>query len=144
MTDTTRPQAADPDPDAVIAFLGSGAKDGTTKRVDTHISIVFLEPHRVLKIKRALRLPFLDYSTLDKRKRACEDEIDINRRYAPEIYRRVVPITRGPQGLEIGLGACGRMGRRNGAIRREQNAGPSGTFRQNLARACGSGRRRHL
>ena len=101
MTDTTQPQAPDRDQDAVLAFLGSGVKDGTTKRVDTHISIVFLEPHRVLKIKRALRLPFLDYSTLDKRKRACEDEIDINRRYAPETYRRVVPITHGPQGLDI-------------------------------------------
>jgi uncharacterized protein len=101
MTGTPNQKVTDPDQDAVLAFLGSGTKAGITKRVDTHISVVFLEPHRVLKIKRALRLPFLDYSTLDQRKRACEEELVVNRRYAPQIYRRVVPITRGPRGFEI-------------------------------------------
>jgi hypothetical protein len=42
----------------------------------------------VLKIKRAVRLPYLDYSTLDKRRHACAEEFTINRRYAPQIYRR--------------------------------------------------------
>jgi len=102
MTGTPDPNVADPNQDAVLAFLGSGAMAGTTKRVDTHISVVFLEPHRVLKVKRAVRLPFLDYSTLDQRKRACEEELVVNRRYAPQIYRRVVPITRGPKGFQIG------------------------------------------
>lgn len=100
MTETPQPRVADSDQDAVLAFLGSS--DSATKRVDTHISIVFLGPHRVLKIKRAVRLPFLDYSTLDKRKRACEEELAINRRYAPELYRRVVPITRGSGELQVG------------------------------------------
>lgn len=95
-------QVPEPDQNAVLAFLGHGIRDGTTTRVDTHASIVFLEPDRVLKIKRAVRLPFLDYSTLDKRKRACEDELTINRRYAPQIYRGVVPITRGSEGFRIG------------------------------------------
>jgi aminoglycoside phosphotransferase family enzyme/predicted kinase len=102
MTGTPKVHVWEPDQTAVLAFLGGGVGDGTTTRVDTHASIVFLQPDRVLKIKRAVRLPFLDYSTLDKRRRACEEELAINRRYAPQIYRRIVPITRGSNGLQIG------------------------------------------
>src|SRR5262249_21929388 len=51
-----------------------------------------------LKVKRAVRFPFLDYSTLAKRKSACEAEVRINRSFAPEIYRRVVAITREADG----------------------------------------------
>jgi aminoglycoside phosphotransferase family enzyme/predicted kinase len=85
-----------------IAFLDRKVREGAAKRIDTHASIVFLEPDRALKIKRAVRLPFLDYSTLEKRKQACEEELAINRRHAPKLYRRVVPITRGAHGPEIG------------------------------------------
>jgi aminoglycoside phosphotransferase family enzyme/predicted kinase len=86
--------------EAVLAFLGKASR-GDVKRVDTHASIVFLERDRVLKIKRAVRLPYLDYSTLDKRKHACEEELAVNRRYAPALYRRVVPVTLGSHGLQI-------------------------------------------
>ncbi|WFU13594.1 bifunctional aminoglycoside phosphotransferase/ATP-binding protein [Bradyrhizobium sp. CB3481] len=68
------------------------------KRIDTHASMVFLGTDRALKIKRAVRLPFLDYSTLEKRKRACEEELKVNAGNAPELYRRVVAITREPDG----------------------------------------------
>jgi len=98
----SQPNAPEPDQKDVLAFLGGRIHDATMARVDTHASIVFLEQDRVLKIKRAVRLPFLDYSTLDKRKRACEEELTVNRRYAPQIYRRVVPIARGPEGFQIG------------------------------------------
>ncbi|WP_307705471.1 bifunctional aminoglycoside phosphotransferase/ATP-binding protein [Rhodopseudomonas sp. B29] len=64
---------------------------------------MFLTKDRVLKIKRAVRFPFLDYSTLARRRTACEQELEVNRRFAPQIYRRVVPITRSAGGiLEIG------------------------------------------
>jgi aminoglycoside phosphotransferase family enzyme/predicted kinase len=86
--------------EAVLAFLGDPAR-GEVTRVDTHASIVFLERDRVLKIKRAVRLPYLDYSTLDKRKHACEEELAVNRRYAPALYRRVVAVTLGSHGLQI-------------------------------------------
>ncbi|MGE9008574.1 AAA family ATPase [Leptospira interrogans] len=77
------------------------AKGG--KRIDTHASVVFLGENGVLKIKRAMRLPFLDYSTLAKRKQACEEELKVNAGNAPELYRRVVAITRADDGgLEIG------------------------------------------
>ena len=59
---------------------------------------VFLAGERVFKVKRAVRFPFLDYSTLDKRKAACEAEIEVNRAFAPDIYRGVVAITREADG----------------------------------------------
>src|SRR6266700_6972648 len=68
------------------------------RRIDTHAASVFLDGKRALKIKRAVRFPFLDYSTLEKRKAACEEEIRINRPLAPQIYHRVVPITEEPDG----------------------------------------------
>lgn len=77
----------------VFAFLGDPAHHADVKRIDTHAASVFLEGSRALKIKRAVRFPFLDYSTLDRRKAACEEEIKVNRPFAPQIYRRVVPIT---------------------------------------------------
>lgn len=88
------------DQERVLDFLGQPARE--TQRVDTHGSIVFLKPDRVYKVKRAVRLPYLDYSSLDKRKRACDEEIAVNRRFAPKIYRGVVPITDGAAGPEIG------------------------------------------
>jgi aminoglycoside phosphotransferase family enzyme/predicted kinase len=67
-------------------------------RIDTHAASVFLVGRRALKIKRAVRFPFLDYSTLAKRKAACEAEMIVNLPFAPQIYHRVVPITRGADG----------------------------------------------
>lgn len=99
MTDV--PCTADGDQQTALAFLDQNVRSGKAKRVDTHISIVFLASDHVLKIKRAVRLPFLDYSTLKKRKAACEQELAVNRQFAPDIYRRVVPITSGAGGPEI-------------------------------------------
>lgn len=92
--------------DELFAFLTDPARHPNVKRIDTHAASVFLEGDRVLKIKRAVRFPFLDYSTLDKRKAACDDELRINKPFAPDIYRRVVAITRTQDGsLSIdGLG----------------------------------------
>ncbi|WP_244486205.1 phosphotransferase [Bradyrhizobium viridifuturi] len=88
---------------AVLTFLaGSGRSNEAVQRIDTHCSIIFLEPSRALKIKRAVKLPYLDFSTLEKRRRACESEITVNKRHAPSIYRGVVPITRERNGLAIG------------------------------------------
>ena len=85
---------------AVIDFLESpaahGGADGHAHRHPCRS--VFLAGDRALKIKRAVRFPFLDYSTLAKRKAACEAEIEVNRAYAPAIYRGVVAITRARDG----------------------------------------------
>jgi uncharacterized protein len=86
----------------VFAFLTDPARHPDVQRIDTHGASVFLQDKRALKIKRAVRFPFLDYSTLEKRKAACEEEIKINRPFAPQIYHRVVPITKNSDGsLEI-------------------------------------------
>ena len=84
----------------VFALLADPAAHGgqAVTRVNTHISAVFLAGERVFKVKRAVRFPFLDFSTLEKRKAACEAEIAVNLSFAPEIYRRVVPITREADG----------------------------------------------
>ena len=61
--------------------------------IETHISWVFLGPTEVFKVKRPVNLGFLDFTTLDKRREACEAEVRLNRRLAPEVYLDVVPIT---------------------------------------------------
>src|SRR5215472_7312223 len=64
----------------VLAFLANPATYGgaAVRRIDTHAASVFLAGERALKIKRAVRFPFLDFSTLEKRKRACEAELAVN------------------------------------------------------------------
>ncbi len=83
----------------VFAFLMDPVDHPHVRRIDTHAASVFLEGERALKIKRAIRFPYLDYSTLAKRKLACDQELAINRRFAPQIYRRIVPITQDSHGV---------------------------------------------
>src|SRR6516162_6255470 len=59
----------------------------------THISVVFLAGPFAYKIKKPVNLGFLDFSTLEKRKHYCEQEVCLNRRLAPQVYLGVVPIT---------------------------------------------------
>jgi hypothetical protein len=84
--------------DAVFKLLTDPTTfDGADiRRIDTHGASVFLAGDRVIKVKRAVHYPYLDYSTLDKREAACRAELSINRNFAPQLYRRVVPITREP------------------------------------------------
>ena len=92
----------------VFDFLGAAATHGGAKvtRIDTHAASVFLAGPRALKIKRAVRFPFLDFSTLEKRKTACEAELRLNRPFAPSIYKRVLPVTREADGT-LALGGDG-------------------------------------
>lgn len=78
----------------VVEYLsGAGVLDESQPHIHmTHASVVFVGASRVLKIKRAMQLPFLDYSTLDKRRLACHREVEVNQETAPEIYLGVVPI----------------------------------------------------
>ncbi|MFL9827611.1 AAA family ATPase [Rhodoplanes sp. SY1] len=93
------PQGDDPQVD-VLAFLADPATHGgiVPVRIDTHAASVFLAGDRALKIKRAVRFPFLDFSTLEKRRAACAAELVANRPFAPELYAGVVAITREPDG----------------------------------------------
>lgn len=96
--------------DQALAFLADPASHGghPVRRIDTHAAAVFLAGERAFKIKRAVRFPFLDYSTLAKRKAACEAELGINRRFAPQLYRRVLALTRQSDGA-LKLGGNGEV-----------------------------------
>ncbi|NRG19912.1 AAA family ATPase [Rhizobiales bacterium] len=91
---------------SIIAYLGDGRNHGgtTVKRIDTHAAIVFLVGRKAYKLKRAVRFPFLDFSTLEKRKAACDREIERNRLFAPDIYLGTEPVTRDDDG---NLAICG-------------------------------------
>jgi uncharacterized protein len=61
--------------------------------IQTHISVVLLGQHHVLKLKKPVDFGFLDYTTLESRRRACEAEVDLNRRLCPDIYLAIQPVT---------------------------------------------------
>jgi uncharacterized protein len=92
----------------VLRLLADPATFGgaEVRRFDTHAASVFLAGDRALKVKRAVRFPYLDYSTLAKRKEATAAEIEVNRPFAPQLYRGVVAITREPDG-SLALGGTG-------------------------------------
>ncbi len=66
--------------------------------IETHISHVFLREADVYKTKRAVNFGFLDFSTLAQRERACQAEVALNRRLAPDVYLGVVAIVRAADG----------------------------------------------
>ena len=85
----------------VADFLGRAETHGLAEaplRIDTHAAAVFLAGSLAYKIKRPVVFPFLDFSTLDRRETACRREIAVDRPIAPQIYRRVVAITREADG----------------------------------------------
>ena len=77
-------------PDAYPASISTS----TVAIAETHISLVFLLDDDVFKVKKPLDLGFLDFSTLERREHFCREEVRLNRRLAPEVYRGVVPIVR--------------------------------------------------
>lgn len=85
-----------------ICFLGTikafGDSAGIARTISTHISVVLLIGPRALKLKRPVKLPYLDLSTPQLRLTMCERELFLNRRTAPELYRAVHRITREPNG----------------------------------------------
>jgi len=67
----------------------------------THISLVALAPPWVYKIKKPVSLAFLDFSTLERRRHFCEQEVRLNQRLAPDTYEGVVPIIQTDDGLRV-------------------------------------------
>ena len=72
------------------------------RRIETHISWVLLTGPFVYKLKKPLDLGFLDYTTLEKRRRCCEEELRVSGRFAPTLYRAAVPITGSPESPRVG------------------------------------------
>jgi aminoglycoside phosphotransferase family enzyme/predicted kinase len=69
--------------------------------VETHISWLLLTGEYVYKIKKPVDFGFLDFSTLERRRLCCEEELRLNRRLAPDLYLDVVPITGTPEHPQI-------------------------------------------
>jgi hypothetical protein len=91
----------------VFAFLADPATHGLSepvKRIDTHGAAVFLAGKDVYKVKKAVRFPFMDFSTLDKRQHACARELAVNQANAPDLYLGTVPISREDSKLRLGSG----------------------------------------
>ena len=93
--------------DEVVVFLCDPAswslQPDCIEHIETHGAHVFLAGDHALKIKRSVRYSYMDFSTLEKRRLACERETEINRRFAPRIYLGAVPIVRKPSGaLAVG------------------------------------------
>jgi len=89
----------------VFRFLADPKTHGSSEpvaRIDTAGAVVFLAGRDVYKVKRAVKFPFMDLSTLDKRREACEAEIEVNRASAPQIYLSALPITRHGRALALG------------------------------------------
>jgi aminoglycoside phosphotransferase family enzyme len=91
----------------VLSFLSTpaayGLKTGPILRIDTHISAVWLAGSRVYKLKRCVRYDYVDLSTVELRRVACEAEVRLNRRTAAVRYLGVRAVTRQADGsLAIG------------------------------------------
>lgn len=89
-----------------ISTLCRDLGDDDTEVVHTHISLVLLGSSEVWKIKKPVDFGFLDFTTLSARREACEAEVELNRRLAPDVYLGVVPITRQTDG-RLRLGGSG-------------------------------------
>lgn len=92
-------------PDQIAGLLNPGAYPHDIRNlrvVETHISWVMLTGEYAYKIKKAVDFGFLDYSTLEKRKFFCEEELRLNSRFAPDLYLDVVAICGADGSLKIG------------------------------------------
>ena len=105
----SRPPAAVPhraqpslDQGDTIAWLETpaayGATTDTVDRIDTHSAVVFLVGDRAYKLERAVRYDYLDYSTPARRHKYCIEELALNRRTAPMLYRGVRAVNRAADG----------------------------------------------
>lgn len=86
----------------IAALLNSKyllSQDEKPVLIETHISWVILAGSLAYKIKKPVRFSFLDFSSLEKRKFYCERELTLNRRLAPQMYLRVVPVHQNGQDI---------------------------------------------
>jgi aminoglycoside phosphotransferase family enzyme len=107
-TPTVLPAASEAE---IAAFLSNPATYPEAPQcvdvIETHCARVFLAGDEVYKVKKHIRLPFLDFSTLEQRHRATSREVEINQPHAPAIYIGLVPITREAGGV-LRLGGQGQ------------------------------------
>ncbi|MFB0557107.1 MAG: hypothetical protein ACETVW_04560, partial [Dehalococcoidia bacterium] len=68
--------------------------------IQTQMSFIFLTGDYVYKVKKPVNLGYLDYTTLEKRRFFCHQELELNRRLCPDVYLAVVPITMSLRGAK--------------------------------------------
>jgi uncharacterized protein len=78
----------------IVALLSRGGDGAPTRQVETHGARVFIGPSEAIKIKRPVAFRYMDFSTREKRQAACRRELEINQRFAPDLYLGLVTITR--------------------------------------------------
>ncbi|MEQ9643830.1 MAG: AAA family ATPase [Alphaproteobacteria bacterium] len=97
---------AEPDQDTALEALAAGRvagmATGEVTRIDTHSAIIFLAGEQAYKVKRAVKFPYLDFSTLALRQDYCRREVELNRRTAPTLYDGVEPLVRDGDDWSLG------------------------------------------
>jgi aminoglycoside phosphotransferase family enzyme len=97
--------SGEPTLDEKVTFLSRpdaySPPSGGVERRETHMSWIFLTDDRAYKLKKPVRLPYLDFSTLERREAACREELRLNRRLAPDVYLDVAALVNSAQGLSI-------------------------------------------
>ncbi len=98
--------SAGPTLDAKVSFLSRPDTyrpiPAEVVRRETHMSWVFLAGDRVYKLKKPVRFPYLNFSSLARRETACRAELRLNRTLAPDVYLDVLPLVDTGDGLSIG------------------------------------------
>ncbi|MCA9147019.1 MAG: AAA family ATPase [Planctomycetales bacterium] len=94
----------------VIGLLQRQSADqqqaGEVQLIETHISWVFLTNQFAYKLKKPVRFDFVDFSTAELRRKACENEVTLNRRLAPGVYLGIVPVVVTASG-QLAIGRVG-------------------------------------
>jgi uncharacterized protein len=112
--------APEPLPEGLVEALAAQGLE----HVQTHISHVFLAGERVYKLRKAVRLSFLDFGTLRARNADAEDEVRLNRRLAPDVYLGLAPLVREGAGWRVGpLGEEARPSVENAVVMRRLPSG---------------------
>jgi hypothetical protein len=95
-------RAVERDPSSAGTWPVALPPGSRVERLETHISTVLLAGDHALKLKKPLRLPFVDFSTLERREHFCREELRINARTAPALYLDVLPLTGSTQAPRVG------------------------------------------
>ncbi|MGZ8172046.1 bifunctional aminoglycoside phosphotransferase/ATP-binding protein [Methylobacter sp.] len=88
--------------DSSLTLIRALSEANACSLVETHISWILLTGQHVYKIKKPVNFGFLDFSTLEKRRFCCNEELRLNRRLAEDLYLEVVPITGTPDRPQLG------------------------------------------
>jgi aminoglycoside phosphotransferase family enzyme/predicted kinase len=88
--------------DSSLTLIKALSEANTCHIVETHISWLLLTGQYAYKIKKPVNFGFLDFSTLEKRRFCCDEELRLNRRLATDLYLEVVPITGTPDHPQLG------------------------------------------